>query len=119
MDGPMHVVIDVDETITARPDFFRWLAGALRRDGHRVTILTVRRDHDETRRALEGLQIGYDRLETPPADVRSALDWKIGRAQELAPDVVFDDCVDLANAMRSGTLALVPRDPSLGRLDYL
>lgn len=115
----MHVVIDVDETITANPTFFRWLSAALKRDEHRVTILTVRRDPVETARLLGEHQVSYDRLETPPADVRSALDWKIARAVELAPDVLFDDCVDVANAMGPGTLSLVPRDVELGFLDYI
>lgn len=115
----MHVVIDVDETITAKPEFFSWLTHALRRDGHRVVILTVRRDGEETAALLGQLQIAYDRLETPPSDVAHALQWKIGRAQALAPDVVIDDCTELANAMAPGTLALVPRDSDLGRLDYV
>lgn len=115
----MHIVIDVDETITAKPMFFSWLAGALRRDGHRVTILTVRRDREDTMRLLARHEVSYDRLETPPDGVMEALKWKILRAKELAPDILFDDCVDVANAAGLNTLALVPRDPELGRLDYV
>lgn len=115
----MRIVIDVDETITAMPPFFAWMTGALRRDGHRVTILTVRRNHEDTARELSGLGVVYDHLEVPPAEVEHALAWKIGRARELAPDVIFDDCVDVVNALGAGTLALVPRDPELGRLDYV
>jgi len=115
----MNVVIDVDETITAAPTFFAWLCAALRRDGHRVVILTVRRDREDTAQELARLGLAYDSLETPPPEVSMELSWKIARATELAPDVIFDDSTDVANAMGPGTLALVPRDPELGRLDYV
>ena len=115
----MRVVIDVDETITSSPAFFAWLAGALRRDGHTVTVLTVRRDRGATAQELARLGVVYDDLEVPPAGIEHALAWKIGRARQLCPDVIFDDCVDVANALGAGTLALVPRDPELGRLDYV
>ena len=32
---PMVVQIDIDGTIDAAPEFFRWLSVALKRDGHR------------------------------------------------------------------------------------
>lgn len=115
----MRIVIDVDETITAMPPFFAWLTAALQRDGHTVTILTVRRDREDTARELARIGVTFDALEVPPPLVEHALGWKIQRARELAPDVIIDDCLDVANAVGPGTLAIVPRDPELGRLDYV
>ena len=115
----MIVVIDVDETVTAAPVFFSWLSRALRRDGHRVIILTVRRDREDTARLLVRLGVAWDELVTPPPEADRALEWKISRARELAPDVLIDDCVDLVNALDVTTFALVPRDAEQGRLDYV
>ena len=38
----MIAQIDIDATITAAPEFFAWLTRALKRDGHRVLIVSSR-----------------------------------------------------------------------------
>ncbi len=114
----LSVVCDVDETITAWPRFFSWLTRALVRDGHHVTILTVRRDRAETAQLLERYGIVFDALETPPSSTGDALAWKIARARALASDVLFDDSVEVVNALPSRTCAMLVRDHALGSLEY-
>lgn len=119
MAETMTVVIDVDETAAAWPRFFGWLASALRRDGHKLVVLTARRDRDGTAALLERLGVEFDVLETPPDSALDAFAWKLARAAALAPDVLVDDAVELVNGAGPRTCALVPRDASLGRLDYV
>ncbi len=73
MSVRLTVVVDVDETITAAPVFFAWLTGALLRDGHRVVVLTLRRDRAETEQLLQSYGVVYGELEVRPSSATDAL----------------------------------------------
>lgn len=113
----LHVVLDLDETITAHPLFFSWLSSALRRDGHRVTVLTLRRSRETTIRDLEARNITWDVLLVLPMDYDGdIIQWKLARVCELQPDVVVDDLVEFVNQVDPSIFVLVPRDQEMGPL---
>jgi len=60
----VKVGIDIDETITEAPWFFKALCGGLKKDGHEVFILTFRHKEmkKETEQMLEDLGIVYDKV---------------------------------------------------------
>lgn len=116
----MHVGIDIDETITAAPAFFAFLSRALRREGHRVTILTLRRCREGAETTLRELGISYDTLETlPPEFEGCVVTWKVERVHALGLDVLVDDLTDVANRVRDDVFVLVPRDLEMGFLTHL
>lgn len=116
----MHVVLDIDETITASPAFFAFLARALRREGHRVTVVSLRRCREGADRTLSELAIEHDALETLPMDhAGCVVDWKVERIHALRPDVVVDDLPAIANRVGEGVFVLVPRDLSMGFLAHV
>ena len=115
----MHVALDLDDTITAHPVWFAWLASALRRDRHRITILTFRRDRPTTVADLARLGIAYDALELLPERLDCELfEWKAQRCRALGVDVLVEDMPENANRVDRDVLVLVPRAPALGNLTY-
>ncbi len=115
----MICAFDLDDTITAYPAFFAFMARALRGDGHGVLVLTLRRDRDLAARDLAELGIEFDELEVLPATwTGDPAAWKAGRCRDLKVDVLVDDSVEIAGLVDSATFVLVPRDPSLGFLTY-
>ncbi|MEK6542891.1 MAG: hypothetical protein AABZ44_00420 [Elusimicrobiota bacterium] len=106
----MNIQIDIDGTIDEAPGFFRWLTASLKRDGHKVIIVTSRTDSPETRtlttKELKDWGITYDKLilspETDKLDPKRLpkdLDWahklfifKVITAQDDDVDILFDDC---------------------------
>lgn len=113
----LHLGLDFDDTISAWPRWFGWLAAAVRRDGGRVTVITFRRCREDTARELARLGIQYDALETLPPDRTCGLmSWKAERCAALGVDVLFDDAPEVVNHLAPTVLGLVVRDPELGRL---
>jgi hypothetical protein len=116
----MHVALDIDETITAAPIFFAFLARALRRERHRVTVVTIRRCRGGAEETLRKLGIEHDGLVTLPPDYEGCvITWKVEQLHALAVDVVVDDLPAVANRVRDGVLVLVPRDPEMGFLAHV
>lgn len=114
------MALDLDDCITAWPEWFAWLSRALRRDQHEVIVLTLRRDPDCARKDLERLGVQYDRLETLPEERRTDLfGWKAERCRALSVSVLVDDMPEIANRVDPQTLVLVPRDTELGDLTYV
>lgn len=115
----MICALDLDDTVTACPAFFSLLARALRAGGHKVFVLTLRRDPALAADDLAELDVDYDDLEVLPASwPGDPAAWKAKRCRELAVDVLVDDSVEIARLVDPGTFVLVPRDPTLGILTY-
>lgn len=105
----MVVQIDVDNTITWAPGFFAWLSQALRRDGHRVRIVTARGllpgEPEFTQKQLRDFGLVWDSLvlsePVPDIDPRELPEgfpadliylWpKLRAAIQHEPDLLFDD----------------------------
>jgi hypothetical protein len=114
----MVIQIDIDGTIDRVPAFFRWITGSLKRDGHKVLIVTSRthspQNEEATAHELAALGIVCDALILTPAP--DALDAKriprdlhpahklfinkLFAAEDNGVDVVFDDCGITADLFR-------------------
>jgi hypothetical protein len=84
----MRVGLDIDGLLDERPEFFAFLAAALRSVGHFVAVLTYR-DPDSRGRTeadLARLGVGYDELH-----FARSLGDKGRLCRELGLDVYFDD----------------------------
>lgn len=106
----MVIQIDIDQTITAAPEFFAWLSQALRRDGHRVLIVTSRTTSPEplrlTAEELRAFGVVYDKLLLSPAvddldprrlppglhSAHRIFVFKLIAAQDYGTEILFDDC---------------------------
>lgn len=105
----MNIAIDIDGTITRRPDFFAVMTRAIRATGGKVYVVTSRSNTPEvasqTRRELESYGVEFDelviiadgerdRIPCPHAD----LDWfqaylwqKVAVSLDRNVAVVFED----------------------------
>lgn len=81
----MIFALDMDDTITAEPEFFSVLAQALRAQGHKVYIITARPDimRKQTELYLSNRNIPHD-------GVHFVTD-KLEAANKLGVDFAFDD----------------------------
>ena len=93
----MRWVFDVDGVITANPDFFRWWIYQLRKNGHKVFILTARNPNrrGETVNELKFWGIAYEDLyfmqDGMSRDLATQASWKLSKIAEIHPDVWVDD----------------------------
>ena len=111
----MHVAVDIDQTITAAPEFFAWLTRALRRDGHKVSVLSLRRGQEGAKADLARLGVEFDQLELLPLDFEGdIIQWKIDRAVALEVEVLIDDLPEIANRASKDIFVMIPRDLSMG-----
>lgn len=106
----MIVQLDIDDTITAAPEFFAWLSQALRRDGHTVLVVTSRvhslENFKTTAEELRDFGIVFDKLimspepddidpRRLPPDLHPAHRVYINKviaAEDCGTDILFDDC---------------------------
>ncbi|MBI4348102.1 MAG: hypothetical protein HY553_14690 [Elusimicrobia bacterium] len=109
----MTIQIDIDDTITWAPAFFAWLSRALKRDGHRVRIVTARGRHlgepEATAAELRKFGLVWDDLvlsePVPEIDLADLPEdfpeglihlWPKCRATMAEPpDLVFDDSLEV------------------------
>ena len=81
----MNIGIDIDDTITALPEFFKELTGSFRAKGHKIHLITSRTDNAEVRKMtqaeLQELGIKYDHLYFLPS---------YSAAKELCPHYELD-----------------------------
>lgn len=114
----MVVQVDIDNTITAMPEFFAWLTTALRRDRHTVLIVSSRTASPEnlriTAEELRAFGVGYDRLLLSPAlddldprrlppglhPAHRLFVSKLIAAQDYGTQLLFDDCGITADLFR-------------------
>ncbi|MBK9120184.1 MAG: hypothetical protein IPM18_11370 [Phycisphaerales bacterium] len=117
----MRIAIDIDGTITRAPEFFGFLAAALRAAGHRVYIMSFRTDVDETRSELAEWGIPYDELHVATARLiheHGYYRWKGALCKQFEIDVLFDDMPEVLRHVDSRTIAMMPVDGSLGCVTY-
>jgi hypothetical protein len=109
----MNVALDIDGTISERPELFALLSSALRAAGHRVLVLTYRDPEraDATRAQLASLGIAFDELVIAPS-----LEAKGPLCAALGVDVFFDDQDECIAAVPEGTLVLKVRNG--GNFDF-
>ena len=114
----MVIQIDIDGTIDRAPAFFKWLTISLKKDDHKVLIVTSRTHSPQNRLAtadeLGSLGIVYDALILSPEpdainigrmprDLHPAHKLfinKIFAAEDNGVDSVFDDCGITADLFR-------------------
>jgi len=82
----LDIALDIDDTITTRPDFFSLLTCAIKEKGGRVLIVSTRHDvkevRDETEALLASFGIEYDEL---------YLIADMDRAQSICPHEDLDE----------------------------
>jgi len=93
----MKIALDVDDTISAAPEFFAAFSKAMRRDGHEIHIVTA---FDETWRPMREKElkdwgIEYDNLAFTP--------FKEEYCKQRNITIAFDDCAGYYNNSQ-GTL---------------
>ena len=93
----MKIAVDIDDTITAAPEFFAAFCKAMRKDGHEIHIVTASHEMlKETRRKdIERLGIEYDFL--------VCTNFKDNYCHEEGIDYAFDD-MPLHYPNETGTL---------------
>lgn len=110
----MHIVLDVDDTITLAPEFFARLTHAL--PDVRVTILTLRLNPASTARFVDELGVRYDEIVTADHSEmgrkpgQSLIDWKVEAVTALAPDIYFEDMPEVVHRVPSGTKVFMACD---------
>lgn len=84
----MTIALDIDGTISERPDFFALLSVTFRRAGHRVLVLTYRDPNRvaATAAQLAGWGVEYDELVIAPS-----LEAKGELCAAHGVDLFFDD----------------------------
>lgn len=105
----MNIALDIDGTITRRPEFFAVMSQAVRASGGKVYIVTSRSNTDDvrsqTRLELKSYGVQYDDLITIPDSAQdripcphSDLDWyqqylwqKVSVCMDSDVAVVFED----------------------------
>jgi hypothetical protein len=118
----MKIALDLDDTITACPEFFVEMAAGLRSRGHEIYILTFRRERQEIYSTLKELGLESDGVVNLPSDFNVAEKdpsvWKAERCAEYGIDVLIDDMTDVLNAVPSSVFSLLARDHERGELVY-
>jgi hypothetical protein len=109
----MRIGLDLDGLLDERPDFFAFLATALRGQGHFVAVLTYRdpASRPKTEAQLAGWGIEYDELHF----ARSLRD-KGRLCRELRIDVYFDDQDECLQDVGEGTTVFKIRNG--GNFDF-
>ena len=107
----MIIALDIDDTITRRPEFFSHLSRSLVAAGHRVLIITYKQDRDSAEADLRSWGIAYDLLIT--STLESCLEhgveqWKAAVCREHGVDVFFEDDPDVLRHVDDSVACLVP-----------
>ena len=111
----MRLALDLDGTITRCPALFSILSKAFRAAEHAVFVITFRADRGFAEEDLDGFDIVYDELILPDAASlaydaahwrTTAAEWKVRECRRLGIDIVFDDMVEVVNAL-AGQVATV------------
>ena len=110
----MKVGIDLDETITAAPEFFSLLTHALCVAGHEVHVITYREaeSRNQTEAELAELGIRYSLLHLPPANKDGAV-WKAELVKTLGIEIIFDDSPEVLAEMPSSVKRFWLCDPDV------
>ena len=114
----MRIALDIDGTITRSPEFFAVLSKALIDAGHTVFVVTHRLDRNDTEDELAEYGVRYHELVLPDSFDHEIADWKIEAYQHVEPDIVFEDMLEVVNALPSSVASFVPLTPKKGLLAY-
>lgn len=112
--GPMHICLDVDDTITYAPQFFADLCA--RFADAKITIVTFRSDLAKTTEYLDSAGIRYDHVvvSTDPEHGKQAdeslHEWKAGFINRLRPDMFFEDMPEVVCLVDALILVFMPCD---------
>ena len=96
----MNIGIDLDDTITAMPEFFSVITEALIQKKHRIHIITYRDDRNDAVGDLNRLAIQYTQVHLPTGTVDMA-EWKRQVAIETDLDIMIDDSPEVLNKLPS------------------
>lgn len=116
-ERPLHLALDIDQTITEAPAFFSLLTRTLA-NAH-VTVLSFRDDEPQARRLLAELGIRYDDLvliADPERGNRDGLPWEVWKARTIAAlgvDVVFEDMPEVVHLIEPPTKVFMVCDASM------
>ncbi len=99
----MNIGIDLDGTITARPEFFARLTKALTAGGCRVFVIPLRHRSNQaaTEAELHELGIVFHKVICAHVGVDAPV-WKSRWAKRVRLDAMFEDSPDNLNAMPNG-----------------
>ena len=109
----MIVGIDIDDTITAHPEFFSFLSHALIDGGHQVIIITFREDQSRTAKLLDELNIAYSRLITASleAHMEHGVDeWKGWVCKQHNVEILFEDSAEVLRYIDPATMSFMAVD---------
>lgn len=88
----MVIGLDIDGTITAKPEFFAVLSQGLRREGCRIVIITFRVDREAAASYLAQVGVEYDELVTAPeGEISDPLTWKADMCASRGVSLLVDD----------------------------
>lgn len=124
----MKLALDIDHTITAHPEFFRFLAQSWVRNGGDVHFITARKPSQRLDTFTQLIALGFGNIllddrsnfhiypheyiwPWPSQEYEDTLrglhsEWKAMKCRELGIDVVYDDCaLNIQMCRKAGTLA--------------
>ena len=89
----MKIGLDLDDTITAMPEFFSVLSKALTKAGHKIYVITYRNKTDrmDTVQELREFGIEYEKLFCSDWNNEDMGPYKARIAREVGLDLMIDD----------------------------
>ena len=114
----MRIGVDLDETISALPEWFALLTKAVITSGHEIHVITYRPAGTEPAiiAELEGHGVAFTRLHVPTKSV-DAPTWKGELAEKLELDLMIEDSPEVLARMPARTARLWLCDPEVFDLD--
>ena len=110
-----HICLDIDDTITYAPEFFRHLVDSF--ESAKISIVTFREDLPDTREYLASVQVRYDHLyvssdpEFGKKETQSLHQWKATLVNEIImPDIFFEDMPEVIAAIDEKITVFMPCD---------
>lgn len=100
----MNVGLDIDGTITSMPWLFKILSQGLKKEGHRVVIITFRGEFikEQTEEMLREMGVVYDKIYYGQNIVDP--EWKGKIAAEENLNVIFEDDISVLSKMPATTV---------------
>ena len=114
----MRIGIDLDETISALPEWFAVLSEAMISGGHEVHVITYREPgtEEDVKRELAEHHIRHTVVHLPPPGIDPP-SWKSALATRLELDLMIEDSPEVLARMPAGTARMWLCDPEVFDLD--
>jgi hypothetical protein len=106
----LTIALDIDETITAHPQFFAFLSQAAIAAGHTILIITFREDRESTEADLQSWGIAWTTLITSSLaeHMEHGVDeWKGWVCRQHGVDVFFDDMAEVMEHVDESVMCLL------------